>query len=74
MYGRNEDFWGRQYVKHGSCVDPFYLDQLTYFDTALRVPTSIDLYSILAAAGSLYFILYKDNLILANIFIIYIFY
>ncbi|KAK4595749.1 hypothetical protein RGQ29_014014 [Quercus rubra] len=53
MYGRNEDFWGRQYVKHGSCVDPFYLDQLTYFVTALRVPTSIDLYSILAAAGIL---------------------
>ena len=74
MYGPNEDFWGHEYVKHGSCVDPFYLDQLTYFDTALRVPTSIDLYSILAAAGSLYFILYKDNLILANIFIIYIFY
>ena len=62
MYGQNEDFWGRQYEKHGSCVDPFYLDQLTYFVTALRVATSTDLYSILQAAGSLYFVLYKDNI------------
>ena len=74
MYGQNEAFWGRQYEKHGSCVDPFYSNQLTYFVTALRVATSADLYSILQAAGSLYFVLYKDNLILANILIIYIFY
>ena len=74
MYGQNEAFWGRQYEKHGSCVDPFYSNQLTYFVTALRVATSTDLYSILQAAGSLYFVLYKDNLILANILIIYIFY
>ena len=74
MYGPNEAFWGHEYEKHGSCVDPFYSNQLTYFVTALRVATSTDLYSILAAAGSLYFVLYKDNIILANIFIIYIFY
>lgn len=74
MYGQNEAFWGHEYEKHGSCVDPFYYDQLAYFVTAHRVATSIDLYSILLAAGSLYFVLYKDNLILANIFIIYIFY
>ena len=67
MDGPNEDFWRREYEKHGSCVEPFYSDQLKYFVTAHRVATSTDLYSILQAAGSLYFVLYKDNLILANI-------
>ncbi|XP_023880216.2 uncharacterized protein LOC136068064 [Quercus suber] len=59
MYGPNEDFWGHEYQKHGSCVDPFYSDQLTYFVTALSVATSTDLYSILSAAGSLYFVCIK---------------
>ncbi|XP_030957165.1 ribonuclease 1-like [Quercus lobata] len=51
MYGDNEAFWRHEYEKHGSCVHPFYLDQLTYFLTAYRVATSTDLYSILLAAG-----------------------
>ena len=64
LYGDDVAFWKWEYEKHGSCFDPFYLDQSTYFVSAFVVSHTINLSNVLSVAGSLYFILHQDNLIL----------